>query len=237
MRTRITKLQILTDQGTRNPIFYCHSSDEGHDPELELSSMNGMVEVRARADFKVKKNPQTKNRIDVYMTVPEARALGHALVLVADAEEPVEPRISRANPHAARSGGMELPEIIWARYLRPQASVARTGSGVMMEAADGYLNVDFEAKHPTHVRMGEREIHLGIPLGAPHGRHDPSKARLVTVDETELQRKPGEEVESNPVPKVAGRMAFRIGRAAAAGLGELLISFDENEPVPLRNQP
>ncbi len=235
LRTRITKLQILTDHRNRNPIFYCHSSDEGHDPELELSLKDGLVEVWATAEFKVKHNPQTKNRIDIYMTVPEARSLGHALIAVAATDASARPRVSMANPHASRVGRMELPDIIWARYLRPHTAGARTVSGVRMEAKEGYLNVDFEARHASHIKMGEREIHLGIPLDATQGSHDPTKTRLVMVDESELQRPQEREPERNPVPKVTGQMVFRIERAAAAGLGELLISFDETEPVPVRN--
>ena len=231
MRADVTKLEILTDRATGNPLFYCHAADRDHQPYLEVSLHEGEVRIAATLLFKVKANPQTKNRIDIYMTVEEARRFGSMLAKVAGTINRSEPALSSARPHDARRGGMELPDIIWARYLKSSLSAARTDSGIFMRVDGGWVNIDFEMRHETHIKMGEREIHLGITLADPKGAHDPSKATLVHVDPSELQRPRDREPERNPVPKVNGQIVLLISRSKAAGLGHILQIFDENEGI------
>lgn len=92
--------------------------------------------------------------------------------------------------------------------------------------SSGVAHVDLETKHETHIKMGEREIHIGITLDAPGGRHDPSAATMVMVDPSELQRAINRPPETNPVPKVDGAVLVRLRPEAAAGLGRLLIELD-----------
>lgn len=226
MQAQITKIQILTDRATGNPIFYCHASDQGHDPELSIVRDAGEVRIVCHTPFKVKDNPQTKNRVDIYMSIDEARGLGRALIDAAGDVWAEEPRVSSANPHGARRGAMELPLIEWARVIRPILAAAKSESGVLLRKEGGYMNVDLETKHETFIKMGEREIHIGIPLDAPIGRHDPSAATMVMVDPSELQRPPNRPPEANPVPKVDGAMLVKLRPEAAAGLGRLLIELD-----------
>lgn len=226
MQAKVTKIQILTDRGTGNPIFYCHASDAGHDPELAITFDAGEVKIVAHALFKVKANPQTKNRVDIYMSIDEARGVGRALLDAAGNVRPEDPRVSNADPHGARAGAMELPEIVWSRYLRPILAAAKSVSGVRLKKEGGWMNVDLETRHETHIRMGEREIHIGITLDAPIGRHDPAATTMVMVDESELQRPRNRAPEANPVPKVDGAVLARLRPEAAAGLGLLLIGLD-----------
>lgn len=226
MQAQVTKIQILTDRATGNPIFYCHASDEGHEPELSIIRDAGEVRVVSHPFFKVKANPQTKNRVDIYMSIEEARGVGRALIDAAGDVRAEEPRVSNANPHGARMGAMELPRIVWARFLRPILAAAKSESGVLLQKKDGYMNVDLETRHETHIKMGEREIHIGITLDAPVGRHDRSAETMVMVDPTELQRPINRPPEINPVPKVDGAILIRLWPEAAAGLGRLLIELE-----------
>ncbi|CEG06941.1 hypothetical protein BN961_00322 [Afipia felis] len=177
----------------------------------------------------MKTNPQTKNRVDIYMTVAEARLLGQALIAEANTQTWQEPRRSSARPQDARAGRMELPTIVWSRYLRPLLSAAKSESGILMKSKDSFVNIDFETKHETHIKMGDREIHIGISLNPPQGWHDSNKTTLVDVDPSELQRPVGRAPERNPVPKVEGAVLLLLCPADAAGLGRLLTTFDENE--------
>lgn len=222
MRAKITKVQILADRSLGIPIFYCHASDAGHDPEIELSLHDDCVRLAIRTLFKVKANPQTRDRVDIYMSIEEARALGDALAKIVGDVSPRLPRTSKSDPHGARRGPMELPKIVWQRYLRTVTAVAKTRSGVVMRKSDAYLNVDLETRHPTHVRMGEKEVHLGLVLEKSSSGHDPSACEDVEVDESELQRPRNRAAETNPVPKVEGLVAFDLHHEDAAGLGQIL---------------
>ena len=65
MKAPITKIQILANRSTGHPIFYCHTADRDHAPELLVEMKGGKLLIRAeQALFKVKANPQTKNRVD-----------------------------------------------------------------------------------------------------------------------------------------------------------------------------
>lgn len=228
MRVEITKIQILTDQTTGNPLFYCHMADAGHEPALEITLHDTNVRIAGKTLFKVKANPQYKNRVDIYMTIAQARALGQALLTVADTQKRRAPLQSRARPHEARQGRMELPDIIWSRYIKSVLSAAKSESGILMTAHAGYVNIDFEGKHESHIRMGDREIHIGIPLDPPEGRHDPDKAELVEVDPAELQRPRDRAWERNPVSKVDGAVLLLLEPPVAAGLGDLLATFEDD---------
>jgi hypothetical protein len=160
------------------------------------------------------------------MSIEDAKGVGRALIDAAGDVRPEEPRVSNANPHGARMGAMELPRIVWARFLRPILAAAKSESGVLLQKEDGYMNVDLETKHETHIKMGEREIHIGITLNAPTGRHDHSAVTMVMVDPSELQRPINRAPETNPVPKVGGAVLIKLRPEAAAGLGRLLIRRD-----------
>lgn len=228
MRVDVTKLQVLTACASGNPIFYCHANDRDHAPHFEVSRDGDAVLLAGTMLFKVKVNPQTRNRIDVYMDVEQARRLGAALEGAAGGAPAFAPQVSNADPHAARRGPVELPDIVWARYLRTLEAHAYIGPTLRLSKREGYLNVDYEKPHGTHIRMGLQEIHLGLPLDGPSGMHDRSAERLVHVDEAELQRPIGRPPERNPVPKVEGGVAILLGRSQAAGLGRLLSGFDPN---------
>lgn len=221
----IRKIQILTDSQTGLPLFYCHFEDVDHNPTLSLEKSGDFVLIRARQMlYKVKHNPQRKNRVDIYMSVSESRHLGASLIEVAASQRPTQWRISNANPHAAAQGNMRLPDIVWSRSCKYIRAGARTVSGVLMDARDSYINVDLEFPHQTHIKMREHEVHIGVTLGIPTGTHDPSKTFLVNVPEHELQRGRN---EKNPISKVRGDFFVELFADIAGGLGLLLTNFLE----------
>jgi hypothetical protein len=222
MPVPITKIQILTDSETRHPLFYCHSADEDHEPDLLVRRIpSGILVESAEALYKVKKNPQRKNRVDIYMSLESARALGKLLLDVAGQVGPSGVRESKANPAANASGRMQLPRIVWSRYARCKKAGARLHSGTMMQIDMGYVNVDLEAPVDTFIKMTDEEIHIGVSLGPPQNEHDESKTTRCDVPESELQRGTG---ETNPIYKVAGGFYFLLDDGTAAGLGQLLAS-------------
>lgn len=225
IETTIRKIQILTDNQTGLPLFYCHSEDVDHNPALSFEKVNNLVVIRARQMlYKVKLNPQRKNRVDIYMSVNEAHRLGATLIQVADSEKTIQWRASNTNPHAAAKGNMQLPSIIWARSNKYIRAGARIDSGIRMNTNDGYINVDLEFPHQTHIKMKEHEIHIGITLAAPSGTHDQSKTFAVNVPEHELQKGRN---EKNPISKVHGDFYLELSAEAASGLGLLLRDFEE----------
>jgi len=217
---KISKIQVLADRETGHPIFYCHSADRDHAPALSVEKVNEQVLLRARQTlFKIKFNPQTKNRIDIYMSLEEARALGQALVEVAQSSRPSIWRESHANPGRAAKGNMRLPNIVWAKYERFLRVGARFQTGTQLLASGGYINVDLEYPDDSHIKMKNHEIHIGIQLDPPTGTHDSAKAQLVHVPEEELQRGRN---EKNPLQKTLGDVYVELAPDVAAGLGELL---------------
>jgi hypothetical protein len=225
----IRKIQILTDRETGLPLFYCHSADVDHNPVLSLEKVGAQVLIRARQMlYKVKWNPQRKNRVDIYMAVGEAHRLGEALVDVADSLKPIQWQASRANPHAAAKGNMQLPSIVWAKSSRYVRAAARVNSGIQMEARNGYINVDLEFPHQTHIKMKEHEVHIGVTLATPSGNHDASKSFPVNVPEEELQK--GRK-EKNPIFKVHGDFYLELSMDIAGGLGLLLRKSVEPEAM------
>lgn len=216
----IRKIQILTNRETGLPLFYCHSDDVGHEPKLAIEKAGGMVLLRAqRLLYKVKYNPQRKDRVDIYMSIDQANFLGAALLTVADVPSPLAWRQSTAKPHAAASGNMQLPDIIWSKFAKYTRAVATVDSGVSMASNSGYINIDLETPHETHIKMKEREIHIGITLGNPTGTHDLNKTFPVEVPEHELQKGRS---EKNPIYKVHGDFELELPANLAGGLGLLL---------------
>lgn len=225
IETPIRKIQILTDTRSGLPLFYCHSEDIDHDPALSLEKVGNVVMIRARQMlYKVKKNPQQKNRVDIYMSLSEAHQLGTALVEVAASRQPVQWPTSNANPQAAARGNMQLPNIVWTKFHRYTQAAARTDSGILMVAHGGYTNIDLEFPHQTHIKMTEYEVHIGVTLAPPTGTHDHRKTFSVDVPEHELQR--GTD-EKNPISKVHGDFFVELSADVAGGLGLLLRDFDE----------
>lgn len=220
MRAAITKIQILTDKSLKLPISYCHRDDRDHEPELVLERSGEVLIVRAKqALYKVKINPQTKNRVDMYVSLAQARNFGAVLRQVAICDRPEEWRVSDAKPGAKATGTMRLPTIVWARTSQCIRTAARVRSGFEMIKADGYINVDLEYPDPSHIKMKHHEIHIGIPLGIPKGGHDPEETIPVHVPEEEFQRARN---EANPIQKVRGDFYLELSIARAAGLGDLL---------------
>lgn len=220
MKAPITKIQILANKDTGHPIFYCHAADRDHTPELLVEHKGANVLLRAdQALFKVKSNPQTKNRVDIYMSVDQARHLGSVLGKVVACETPMEWKPSTANPNLSPKGPMKLPKIIWSKVARFITARARARTGLSLSAQGGYINVDLEYPDETHIKMKNYEVHIGIQLDAPTGKHDIGEGVPVHVPESEFQK--GRH-ESNPLTKTRGDFFVQVTAAVGAGLGELL---------------
>ncbi len=80
-----------------------------------------------------------------------------------------------------------------------------------------------EARYREVIRMGEREIHIGITLDTPTGRHDPTATTKVMVDKSEPRRLRNRAPEANLVHKVNSAVLAKLRPEAAVGLGLLLI--------------
>ncbi len=220
MPVDINKIQFFSHRDSEAPIFYCHSSDLDHSPSLGASVINGEICVATRVElFKVKANPQTKDRVDIYLPVGNARQLGVEVLALVPNVPPNAWRISNANPHAAAQGRMALPGIEKSYYgpaLRVEAS---TRSGITLRNMNCWVNIDLEIPHGTHIRMAGPEVHIGIRTNPPIGRHDFDAGEMVEVPVSELQRGTN---ESNPVQKVEGKFWMTFDAPSAAGLGQLL---------------
>jgi hypothetical protein len=215
----ITKIQILCDKETGHPLFYCHSEDRDHEPCLSFERTENKMVIRAKQTlYKVKFNPQTKNRVDIYMSLPQAWDIGMALMTLSQTE-PLVWQVSSANPNAAAKGNMRLPTIIWARSARFLVAAGRVRTGANLKATSGYINVDLEYPADTHIKMKNHEIHIGVQLGAPTGAHDIGEAVPVHVPEEEFQKSRG---EKNPLRKTIGDFYLELSPEVASGLGLLL---------------
>lgn len=101
MTVEITKIQFLAHQDSGHPIFYCHAEDEGHFPELSVADRGKIITISTGEEaFKVKANPQRKNRVDVYMPIEAAKALGEELLSASSGADPQQWGNSNTNPHA-----------------------------------------------------------------------------------------------------------------------------------------
>lgn len=222
MAVRITKIQFLANRDSGEPIFYCHANDKDHDPRLNVVVESNCVEIVGEGLlFKVKRNPQTKNRVDIYMPISSANELGRQLADLTPSVVASEWRTSPASPGRFASGRMALPEIVWSKYSKALNVVAETDSGTLMVKRDAYVNVDLETPHGSHIMMRNAEVHIGIALDSPVGSHDEALTYPVDVPEGELQRGTG---ETNPVYKVSGCFLVRLTPQVAAGLGQLLMA-------------
>ncbi|MCI1089519.1 hypothetical protein MOQ21_00820 [Stenotrophomonas maltophilia] len=221
MAVSINKIQFLTNKASGNPIFYCHGTDVDHHPTLSAASKNGNIVISTEDDllFKVKKNPQSKDRIDIYMSIEDANALGKEILALTAGTAPKAWPPSKANPHANASGNMALPNISESYFSKAIKVSASTDSGVSMSKTDCYVNIDVETPHATHIRMMGKEVHIGIALNASVGDHDPEAGFTIDVPVGELQTTKG---ETNPVQKVEGVCIMKFEMGVAAGLGLLL---------------
>ncbi|WP_217697353.1 hypothetical protein [Xanthomonas axonopodis] len=224
MAVSINKIQFLTDQGSGNPIFYCHGADDGHYPTLSASVSGNFVAVSTQDDllFKVKRNPQRKDRVDIYMSVQAANALGQEILALTGRVSPSAWPASNARPHDAARGRMALPDILSSHFGRALVARARTNSGVSMSKTNCYVNIDVETPHSTHIKMIGKEVHIGVALDPSVGIHDIAAGIKVNVPESELQRGTG---EANPIQKVHGSFILELDKHVAAGLGQLLIGI------------
>lgn len=221
MAVNITKIQFLAHRDSGHPIFYCHAHDLGHAPMLEVTKNGNSIFIEGQnLLFKVKKNPQTKNRIDIYMPIESANALGRELAAATQGCVATPWRQSTASPGQFASGRMALPEIVWSKFGKTVEAIVSVDSGTKMSKLDAYVNIDLETPHGTHIMMRNAEIHIGVTLDNPSGVHDLTRTTLVTVPEEELQRGTG---ESNPIAKVSGHFSLEFSKQVAAGLGQLLI--------------
>jgi len=221
MAVSINKIQFLTNRNSNNPIFYCHASDVDHHPTLSASASGNNISISTQDDllFKVKRNPQLKDRVDVYMSVEAANSLGREILALTRTTPPRFWPASNANPHAAAGGRMALPNILSSHYSRALSARAVTESGVSMSKANCYVNIDVEMPHATHIMMMGKEVHIGVALDPSVGTHDASAGVKVNVPEMELQRGTG---ETNPIQKVHGFFTVEFDKQVAAGLGNLL---------------
>ncbi len=96
---------------------------------------------------------------------------------------------------------MQLPSIVWAKSNRYVRAAARIDSGVSMDTGNGYINVDLEFPHQTHIKMKEHEVHIGVTLSPPIG--------VMT------QIKPSRQMSPNMNYRKAERRRIRLARCAA----------------------
>lgn len=225
MEFSIRKIQILADKETGHPIFYCHSEDQDHAPTLlisrEIERGQSFVVVRARRVlYKVKYNPQRKNRVDIYMSIAQANLIGNALSSAASDVPASGFRTSRASPAENASGNMKLPNIVWSMSGRHSGVRAQIDTGTLFRERDsGYIYVDLEYPDESHIKMKEHEVHIGIDLSVPIAVRAVAKPMVVHVPEAELQRGRG---EKNPLYKTVGDILVKIAPASASDLGEIL---------------
>ncbi|MDO0839076.1 hypothetical protein NHH63_15040 [Xanthomonas campestris pv. campestris] len=224
MAVSINKIQFLTNKGSGNPIFYCHGADDGHYPSLSASVSGNYIAVSTQDDllFKVKKNPQKKDRVDIYMSVQAANALGQEILALTGMISPKPWSASNANPQAAAGGRMMLPGILSAYNSKAVLAKAITESGVSMSKSNCYVNIDEEMPHSTHIKMKGKEVHIGVALNPSVGTHDATAGVEVNVPASELQKGTG---ETNPIQKVRGFFTLELDKQVAAGLGQLLIGI------------
>lgn len=218
----IRKIQILADRATNHPLFYCHSADQGHNPTLLVTRDGDTIRIRARRMvYKVKFNPQTKNRVDIYMSLTQAHELGQVLHSLANSA--VETILSEAmvSPGANAKGNMRLPTIHWTKATKVLRVAAQVDTGTKFPVrAYGNLYIDLESPHESHIKMVETELHMGIELSPPVGHHDVQLATPVNVPEHELQRGRSEE---NPIMKTEGDFLLEIASSEALGLANVLL--------------
>ena len=221
MNLLVRKIQILPKKQSGHPLFYCHSSDRDHDPELMLEKVGRLVVIRARHIFyKIKFNPQTKNRVDIYMSIQQANALGIELEKTAQVDLPREMSDSKANPGANATGNMKLPGILWSKWGRYERVAVKVDTGTYFPTrVGGYFYIDLEYPDDSHIKMKEVEIHIGIDLSEPQGLHSLENAEVVDVPEEELQKGRN---EKNPLHKTYGDVYLELSADLAAGLGHLL---------------
>jgi hypothetical protein len=161
----ITKIQILADKATGHPIFYAHSDDRDHKPEFMVEKVGLHVLLQSKQTlFKLKANPQTKSRVDIYMSIQNARELGRELVKVASSEAAPEWSASTANPGLAPKGVMKLPEIIWSKCGPFLKAGARVRTGLVLKKTNGYVYVELEYPDASHIKMKEYEVHTVFHL-------------------------------------------------------------------------
>ncbi|WLA11575.1 hypothetical protein MO327_15395 [Xanthomonas translucens] len=172
--------------------------------------------------FKVKKNPQVKDRVDIYMSVQAANMLGQEILALTSTISPRAWPASNANPHAAAGGRMMLPGILSSYYSKALQAKITTESGVSMSKLNCYVNIDEEMPHSTHIKMIGKEVHIGVALNPSVGTHDIAAGVKVNVPDSELQRGTG---EANPIQKVRGFFTLELDKQVAAGLGQLLIGI------------
>ena len=217
----IHKIQLLTPRSSGHPIFYNHFADLNHAPGFDLEVNNGAVHLLATGQlFKVKQNPQTKARMDAYMSVAQANTLGQALLGATLGSSINQLRVSQADPAAAAGGNMALPKIIqqvWARHIGLEAGF-ETGTH-FPATGEGYLNVDIEEPADTHIKMAMREVHFGVSQLKVLGEHISAAAHYVDVPLSELQRGRNEQ---NPLPKTKGDFRLSLSLPWARGLGAFL---------------
>lgn len=224
MPVPVTKIMICTNKNSGSPIFYCHRSDLNHNPNIVVEQTDRGIRLFAENElFKVKANPQSKDRIDIYVSLQSARALGLAILPYVNGIIPIPPRNNRIDPAVFRQGNMQLPVIVAAHTVRLLNGGYRTSSGLYSSLPkDGLLYVDIEGPNDNHIMMVDQELHLAFRVGPPRGSHNTASAQLVMVPESELQK--GTK-EKNPVPKIEGSVWMDLEPRAAAGLAQLLTTL------------
>ncbi|MDO9010356.1 MAG: hypothetical protein Q7U78_00910 [Gallionella sp.] len=233
MELLVRKIQILPNRNTEHPLFYCHSSDKDHAPSLLLEKVGALVIIRARhMYYKIKLNPQTKNRVDIYMSILQANVLGIELEKIAQTNSPQQMINSKATPSTNAKGNMKLPNILWQKWGRYVRVAVRVETGTYFpQRMGGNFYIDLESPDDSHIKMTETEIHIGIDLNEPQGIHSLQNAELVEVPIEELQKGRN---EKSPLHKTYGDIYLEISADLAGGIGSLLRNV-EAPPVRIPN--
>ncbi|MCQ9080238.1 hypothetical protein [Vibrio parahaemolyticus] len=222
MQVNVTKIQFLCDRETGNPLYYCHNDDYGHSPSLSISSLDGVIRISSLILFKVKKrNPQRKNRVDIYMSLSSAIELGNYLSSINRDLSSTWVK-NNTDPNASRQGAMELPAILMSYSGKINQAVGKVASGMQFKASSPWMYCELEEPHNSHIKMSDREVHLAVPFTEVNGVFDEVKTWPVIVAEHELQRGANEE---NPISKTMGRLMLELPIEKAVTLGNSLLEL------------
>ncbi|WP_274001543.1 hypothetical protein [Vibrio parahaemolyticus] len=223
MQIDITKIQILPTRTSNNPIFYCHTEDLGHIPVLSVVVDGDKIKLLSHSLFKVKgRNPQFKDRVDIYMSVDSATELARYLLSIVNYNS-YWPE-SKSNPNANKKGNMELPEILFSSIGKAQLCRAKTDSGVVLIKQSPSVYVEYERPAKSHIKMKNIEVHIGVPFNNHSGVHEESLTWPVEVPESEFQKGAN---EKNPIFKVMGTFMLEMDKKASSEMANAILKGAE----------
>lgn len=223
MQIGITKIQILPTSTSNNPIFYCHTEDLGHIPVLSVVVDGDKVKLLSYLLFKVKgRNPQYKDRVDIYMSVDSATDLARYLLTIGNTGG-CWPE-SKSNPNLNKSGNMELPDILFSSIGKVQFCRAKTDSGVVLSQQNPSVFIEYERPAKTHIKMKNIEVHIGVPFNGHSGVHAESITWPVEVPVSEFQRGAN---EKNPIFKVMGTFMLEMDKKNSSEMANAILKGAE----------